>query len=154
VRVAASIVPSRNRDAAVAHVHLLAAGWRHAQPDSSVAVEPDADGRPAESLGATSGDARIVDASDPDRLVVSASLARPGYVVVADTYTSGWRATVDGVETPIHPADVLFRAVRVPAGRHEIVLSYRPAGLRIGAGLFVVGLLATLGIALWPRRRA
>ena len=154
VRVAASIVPSRNRDAAVAHVHLLAAGWRHAQPDSSVAVEPDADGRPAESLGATSGDARIVDASDPDRLVVSASLARPGYVVVADTYTSGWRATVDGVETPIHPADVLFRAVRVPAVRHEIVLSYRPAGLRIGAGLFVVGLLATLGIALWPRRRA
>jgi uncharacterized membrane protein YfhO len=37
-----------------------------------------------------------------------------------------WFATMDGVDIPIERANVLFRAVAVPAGRHNIVFSFEP----------------------------
>ena len=38
----------------------------------------------------------------------------------------GWIAELDGRQTPILRADVLFRAVEVPAGRHTVVFRYAP----------------------------
>jgi hypothetical protein len=94
--------------------------------------------------GADSGDTvRITDASDPDRLLLEASLASDGLVVVADTYYPGWRAFVDGAPVAILPADGMFRAVRVPAGKHAVELRYRPISFRIGVGLLVLGLVIT-----------
>lgn len=151
-RVARSVFPVADRDAALVHVRQLAAQPGHADAATPIALEPSADGRAAARLAGASGEVRIVDASDPDRLVLAADLAAPGYVVVADAYDAGWRASVDGAEAPIHPANLLFRAVPVPAGRHDVVLAYRPTGVRVGAGVFLAGLAGTLGVGLWRRR--
>ena len=52
----------------------------------------------------------------PETIILKANLAAPGFVLVADTFYPGWTATVDGMPTPIHPANLLFRGVAVSAG--------------------------------------
>jgi len=88
---------------------------------------------------------------DPQTIVLEARLDRPGLVLVADTFYPGWTATVDDVPTAIHPANLLFRAVAVPAGKHTILMKYRSSWLPIGAGLTLIGLL--LAAALIARDR-
>ena len=93
----------------------------------------------------------IADRRDPARLVLDAQLDKPAYVVVADAYYPGWRATVDGASTPIYAADVLFRAIRVPAGAHRIVFTYVCEPLREGAAIALAAALALA--AIFFRRR-
>ncbi len=49
-----------------------------------------------------------------------------GWVVLNDIWHPWWRATVNGVEQPIRRANVLFRAVRVGAGRQTVRFRFRP----------------------------
>lgn len=88
---------------------------------------------------------------DPETIVLEANLDRPGYVLVADTFYPGWTAAVDDAPTAIHPANLLFRAVAVPAGKHIIVMKYRSSWLPIGGGLTVMGLLLAAALLLRAR---
>jgi hypothetical protein len=51
---------------------------------------------------------------------------RPGFLVLNDIWHPWWQATVDGVATPIRRANVLFRSVPVPAGRHRVRFEFHP----------------------------
>jgi uncharacterized membrane protein YfhO len=86
----------------------------------------------------------------PDRLVVDVDASAPGHVVVVEAYAAGWQATVDGAPAPVWRANVLFRAVPVPAGRHEVEMRYRPPSVWWGAVLSAIGVAAAVGLA---RRR-
>ena len=46
-----------------------------------------------------------------------------------DLYYPGWIAEIDGKATPILQADVLFRALEVPAGTHHITFRFVPFSL-------------------------
>jgi hypothetical protein len=87
-----------------------------------------------------------------DRLVVDTDASASGHLVVAEAYQEGWRATLDGKEVPVRPANVLFRAVAVPAGRHRVELRYRPFAVYWGAALTATG-LAGLAALLVRRGR-
>jgi len=77
------------------------------------------------------------------------------YLVVRASYARGWRASVDGVPTPVQRANGKHRAVAVNAGRHEVVLWYEPpflvAGIVLSLASLVVAVLLFLGGA--PRGR-
>ncbi len=60
----------------------------------------------------------------PNRLLLSIQADVPGWVVVSDTWYPGWRAYIDGEPTEIVRANYLFRAVEVPAGKHQIEFVY------------------------------
>jgi hypothetical protein len=49
-----------------------------------------------------------------------------GFVILNDVWHPWWRAEVDGQETQILKANVLFRAVAVPAGRHTVRFEFKP----------------------------
>ncbi len=51
---------------------------------------------------------------------------RGGVVVLSDIYYPGWTATVSGQEVPVARADYILRAIRVPAGKHEVVMTFDP----------------------------
>jgi hypothetical protein len=102
------------------------------------------DGRPAGATPSFSGSARIVELR-ADRVGIEAELSDPGYVVLVDAYDPGWRASVDGREAPLLRANIAFRAVAVPAGRHAVELVYRPRSLL--AGLAVSGAATLLALA-------
>jgi Bacterial membrane protein YfhO len=82
---------------------------------------------------------------------------RPGYVVLNDTYYPGWSATVNGHAATIHPANVAFRAVAVPAGHDVITFHYDPLSVKIGAIVSLFGVVVLVGgllaPPLWRRRR-
>jgi uncharacterized membrane protein YfhO len=86
---------------------------------------------------------------EPRRVVLEAELVQPGYVVLSDTYFPGWHAWVDDREVPILPANLMFRAVPVPAGAHQITFLYRPASWIAGATLTLLATAITAGLLLW-----
>ena len=68
-------------------------------------------------------------------------------LLVRDAWAPGWTATVDGRSALVHRADGRHRAVPIPSGRSEVILTYRPPGLMLGyilasASLIIIGLLA------------
>jgi uncharacterized membrane protein YfhO len=65
---------------------------------------------------------------DPERVELRCHAPGRGYVFLADTFASGWSATVDGTVGEIVPAFVAFRAVPVEAGEHTVVFAFTPPG--------------------------
>jgi hypothetical protein len=49
-----------------------------------------------------------------------------GVVLLNDVWHPWWRATIDGVETEIYRANVLFRAVQVPPGKFTVRFTFEP----------------------------
>lgn len=78
-------------------------------------------------------------------VTLDATFAADGWLVLLDNAYPGWTATVDGAPVAIERANFTFRAVRVPAGAHRVVFSYRPTGWRLGWAL-ALGTLAALGV--------
>lgn len=61
------------------------------------------------------------------RVVLEVDLEAPGYVVLSDIWCPGWQASVDdGPAQEVLCAHDGFRAVPVLAGKHRIVIWYRP----------------------------
>jgi len=57
---------------------------------------------------------------------IDADSACGGYVVLNDVWHPWWTVTVDGKPGEILKANVIFRAVEVPPGRHELRFEFRP----------------------------
>jgi hypothetical protein len=92
---------------------------------------------------------------DAERVVVAASTDAPAWLVLTDTWFPGWTARLDGAEVPIARANHAFRAVALPAGRHEVEFVFRPRGLRTGAAITLVSLgLLTVLLVRRPRAAA
>jgi uncharacterized membrane protein YfhO len=47
-------------------------------------------------------------------------------LVLNDVWHPWWRADIDGAPADILKANVLFRAVEVPAGRHRVRFTFHP----------------------------
>ena len=63
------------------------------------------------------------------------------WLFLADTYHPGWKATVDGKDTPVYPAQVLGKAIYVPAGKHEVDIFFQSDTFRIGAAISAISLI-------------
>jgi hypothetical protein len=109
------------------------------------------EGAPRAAPGFT-GTSRVTEML-PDRVRLDAELSQDGYVVLLDAWDPGWRASVDGRPAPVLRANVAFRAVPVPAGRHRVELAYRPAEVKAGVALSLLTLAAAALGAAWSRRR-
>lgn len=71
------------------------------------------------------GSARIIGYA-PTEVVVAVDSPGPAVLVLRDIWYPGWEVEIDGRAAPLLRADVLFRGVEVPAGRHEVRFVYRP----------------------------
>ncbi len=119
-------------------------------PDFDPASEVILSGEGAMAAAAAArgtGTARIVELCG-DRVRLDVELEAPGVVMLADAWDPGWRVRVDGVPTGLLRADVGFRAVAVPAGRHRVEMRYRPPALLVGLSLSAFGACAIAVAAL------
>ncbi|MCD7710540.1 MAG: YfhO family protein [Porphyromonadaceae bacterium] len=97
----------------------------------------------------------------PEELRYNVSSQTGGAVVFSEIYyPHGWKATIDGVQTPIARTDYVLRAIYVPAGSHEVILSFNPTSVRTtetiarcGFGVFAIVILLNIGMAYHRRRR-
>jgi hypothetical protein len=86
--------------------------------ESSICHRRAADQKPAT--------ARIV-SYENTKVVIEAEAPRGGgWVVLNDVWHPYWFARVDGAPVRVSRANVLFRAVAVPEGRHEVVFRFEP----------------------------
>ena len=94
-------------------------------------------------------------AYEPERVAITADVASPAVLVLADAFYPGWHATVDGVPAPILRANLMFRGLALAPGRHEIIFNYRPAAWRLGAAISLIALAALVAAvsATYVRRR-
>ncbi len=72
-----------------------------------------------------------------------------GLLYWADGFDPHWRAWVDGKEVPVHRANLAFKAVFVPPGRHTVRFEYRPTLLLVTSLLFVGLGFAGAATAAW-----
>jgi hypothetical protein len=108
---------------------------------------PAADGRPATVT---------VERDGTDEISTSVDAQGAGYLVVADADQVGWRATVDGKDAALVPADQGVVAVPVPAGRHTVALHFAAPHGTLGkliSVLTVLVLVAVLGWSGWRARK-
>jgi hypothetical protein len=79
----------------------------------------------------------------------------PYWLFLADNNYPGWHAQIDGVETRIYSAQVLGKAIFVPAGDHSIELYFDSPTVKIGALISITaGLIIVLSalLGLWGMR--
>ncbi len=60
------------------------------------------------------------------RIVIEVSSPDGGWIVLNDVWHPWWKAKIGSDQAPIEKANVLFRAVAVPAGSHTVVMEFRP----------------------------
>ncbi len=93
----------------------------------------------------------------PNKLVYQSKAATDQLAVFSEIYYQpGWKATVDGKPVEHLRADWILRAMRVPAGEHEIVFEFKPKGYIIAANveayssfLILLLLIVAVGYSLY-----
>jgi len=91
----------------------------------------------------------------PGRMAITLEtpLAEAGYLVVAENWYVGWRATVDGAPAPVLRANVAQMAVPLPAGAREIRLTFTSSSYERGRLITVLSLVAVMALVVVPRVR-
>ena len=80
----------------------------------------------------------------PEEVTISTQSQSEGWLILMDSYYPGWQAMVDGKEVPIQEVDILFRAIELPAGDHQVVFKYRPQPVYRGAIISLIGVLIVM----------
>jgi hypothetical protein len=97
-------------------------GWPDVDPRRTVLLERRPVNAPA---SASTGTARILRYQNTN-IEIEADAPGGGFVVLNDIWHPWWRASVDGQPSEILKANVLFRAVIVPPGRHVVRFTFHP----------------------------
>lgn len=71
----------------------------------------------------------------PNELHYQVESEQGGVLVLPEVYYPGWTATIDGNEVALGRVDYVLRALRVPAGKHEVVLAFHPQSLSLTEGI-------------------
>ncbi len=75
--------------------------------------------------------------------------AHEGLAVFSDMYyDKGWKAFVDGKETPIVRANYVLRAVKLPAGTHQIVFKFEPQSFILGNRIAAISSIVLFALLL------
>lgn len=98
---------------------------RHAVADHSFATALP------EQPSLAPGDTIYMTYYSPNTLKYHVSTAAGGVGVFSEVYFPwGWKATVDGNEVPLARVNYILRALAIPAGSHEIVMTFAPESVR------------------------
>lgn len=90
----------------------------------------------------------------PDKYRFDVSSGRATWFFLADTNYPGWKAYLDGEETPVYSAQLLGKAVHIPPGRHRLTVVFESASFRLGLGItLATAVLAVLLLAGTAQRR-
>ncbi len=86
----------------------------------------------------------------PNYMKYQSSNEGDGFAVFSEVYyEKGWKAFIDGSETPIHQVNYVLRGLDVPSGDHVIEFRFEPTAYYIGNKLMWAGSLLTLGLLIF-----
>jgi hypothetical protein len=155
----ASVVPGwrvvENADASLRAV--VDAAFASASPGEAVlerGAGVPARSRPSPGLGLDEIGSATFRWLSPQEAAVEVQAVTEGILVVRNSYDPNWQAVMDGTPVPVFPADHFLQGIRVPAGRHTVVLTYDDPWIGYGLAGTGVVLAALIAAALFLRRRS
>jgi uncharacterized membrane protein YfhO len=83
---------------------------------------------------------------DVNTLKLRTNFSKSETVVYNDSYTSSWKANIDGRPVELLRANQAFKGIKVPAGEHNIEFSYHPPG---GTWVYIAATAALFIFLLW-----
>ncbi|MBQ0020377.1 MAG: YfhO family protein [Bacteroidales bacterium] len=83
---------------------------------------------------------------EANELKYTVSSKAGGVLIFSEIFYPGWTATVDGKEVEIARADYVLRAIKMEAGKHEVVLTFDPQSVHTTETIAFValGILAVI----------
>jgi hypothetical protein len=97
----------------------------------------------------------------PNKVIYQSSSSQEGLAVFSEVYyKNGWKAFIDGKQTPISRADWILRAITIPAGNHHIEFIFDPDDVRfcgmvstIFSGLLLLLIIIPPVETAWKKRK-
>lgn len=129
-------------------------------PANTVLLESDPPIRPTGTWPAGTRPAVELEEIDSDTRRIGVDLSTAGVLLVTESFSKHWEARPAKGAPPagqgeyrVMPGDAAFIAVPLAAGRHEILLEYRPRGWIIGRWVSLAALAVFAGLIPWASRR-
>ena len=97
-----------------------------------------------------------VTAHDLDCLKYTISSPKGGVVVFSEIYYPGWTVTIDGKPAELGRVNYVLRALKVPAGKHQVVMTFHPASITTTNSVAYAALaviIALFAFALWRQSK-
>ncbi len=89
----------------------------------------------------------------PDQLVYHSENINKGFAVFSEMYyKNGWKAYIDGAETPIYKTNYALRGIKLPEGKHKIEFTFKPQVVKIGSRITLAATLlfvVLLALGFW-----
>lgn len=95
-----------------------------------------------------------LDSYKPNELHYTIGSKKGGVVAFSEIYYPGWSATIDGQAAELGRVNYVLRALRVPEGKHEVVLAFHPASLSTTNAIAYTSLAILLGGFIFVGYRA
>lgn len=141
------VVPAQGEDEAIAEMQ------RHDLRDVAVVQGIGPEG--LSSFRSQSDRATVVDAAD-GYLTVETESQSNRILVISEIWHPGWRALLDGREIPLRRTDLALMGAWIPAGRHRLVLEFRPLHWRTALTISILSGVAFLtwlvAYVIWSRK--
>jgi uncharacterized membrane protein YfhO len=80
------------------------------------------------------------------------TLDKNGIMVLSIPYSKGWHGYVNGEKVELLNGNIMYTAVPLEAGEHQIVLKYVTPYFTMGCLISIIALLVFVGIILWNKR--
>ena len=104
---------------------LTRSGWPNVDPRRVVLLKKAPTGFARGTAAGAPGSARLMRYANTE-VTVEVEAPVGGILLLNDVWHPWWRASVDGADAEILKADVIFRAVVCPRGRHVVRFSFHP----------------------------
>ena len=99
--------------------------------------------------------------NENDFIEYTSNAATTKFAVFSEVYyNAGWKAYIDGKETPIVKTNYVLRGLSVPAGQHKITFEFKPSSyydsIKISvasSGLIWLLLISSIGLLFWKNRK-
>ena len=94
-----------------------------------------------------------------NELTYEISSPKGGLAVLSEVYYPGWTATIDGKPAEVGRVNYILRALKIPAGKHDVVMTFRPTTVTttetiafVAIALIILGFLAALFLTLRKKK--
>ncbi len=110
-------------------------------PNNTVIVESEYQSELYDYQFGRSANAKVeLTSMTPKLLTYSTSNEKEGLAVFSEVYyPKGWEVTIDGSPADVYRVNYVLRAMKIPAGNHEIKMEFKPVSYSIGQGMSMAG---------------
>lgn len=130
----------------------LNAAWARAAAEPMY-VDRLRDSRPLAFFANDPARSQSVERREPNQVAITVENERDGRLVLLDLAFPGWSVSIDGKPAASEVFENMYRAVDVPAGRHEVVWRYQPVSVKRGAIVSAAAILIWIVAAVITGRR-